>query len=84
MLSSVADRMRSWSLTLGLSAGIDKLVSASTKGSYQSKIEEQTKTESRYSVSRKIGTTHRIFTDVPRLDLHEEYKARSSTGSTSS
>lgn len=75
MLSSVADRMRSWSLTLGLSAGIDKLVSASTKGSYQSKIEEQTKTESRYSVSRKIGTTHRIFTDVPRLDLHEEYKA---------
>jgi hypothetical protein len=70
MLSSVADRMQSWSRTLGLNGGIEGLFSVDLTGSYQDKVETQQKTESRYTLSRRVTINWIGLADIPSLQLH--------------
>jgi hypothetical protein len=72
MLSSVADRMGSWSLTLGLNGGVEGLISAGVKGTYSSKVETQQTTESRYTVSRLVTVNWIALADIPSLRMHED------------
>ena len=73
MISSVAERSSSWSVSLGLSGGIEGLLSTSTEGTYSSEVEHQQKNEQRYSVSRQVGTDYIAYTDIPTLRLHEDF-----------
>ena len=73
MVSSTQERMRSWSVTLGLSAGLDKVMDIGGKGSVSSKVEEQTRTQCRYSVSRKIAKRWAILADPASHRLHDDF-----------
>lgn len=74
VVSSVAERMNSWSTTLGLSAGAEGMFSLGGKFSYHQKIETQQQTESRYVVSRSV-TLHGInIIHTPSLKLHSAFK----------
>ena len=73
MVSSLEDRMRSWSVTLGLSANLGKVVDLSASSSFGNKIEEQNKSESRYTVSRRITKAWAIRADIPSHRLHEDF-----------
>jgi hypothetical protein len=61
--------INSWTLTLGLSAGIEKVISIGAKGSYGEKTKQQFEHESRRTVSRRIKTDYTYFTDVMDLKL---------------
>lgn len=50
-VSKVADQVDSWTLSLGLSAGIEKMLSETVNTAFSSTIEQQTKTESRYTIA---------------------------------
>jgi hypothetical protein len=73
MLSTIDDRLRSWSVSLGLSAGVTGMFDLSMEGSYGSKIEEQTKNQSRYTVSRKVARSWVMFTDIPSMELDDGF-----------
>ena len=73
MLSSTHELVNSWTLTLGLSAGIEKILSASVKGSYHEKITYQQEPETRYSLSRRVKTEYVLFTDIPNLRLDSQF-----------
>jgi MAC/Perforin domain len=73
MVSSAKDQMQSWSVTLGLSAGIEGLMDIGVEGSVHDKLEEQTKTESRYTVSRKVAKKWVIHADIPSHRLHDDF-----------
>jgi len=73
MVSSLKERMQSWSVTLGMSAELDKLMSAGAQGSVHSKVEEQTKAECRYTVSRHVKKDWVIYADLPSHKLHEYF-----------
>jgi MAC/Perforin domain len=83
MISSMADQMRSWSLTLGLSAGVEGVFDVDLEGSYSTETESETKAESRYTVSRKVEWNWKAFSEFPSLQLHEKFlnqiKARAIT-----
>jgi hypothetical protein len=70
-LKTVSDRLRSWSVTLGFSAGIEGVFDASSKLTYGSKIEEQQTQECRYTVSRKVNKDWVELADMPSLRLHD-------------
>ena len=74
MVSSTADRVNSWGLTMGISAGIEKVLTVSEKGSYHQKIENQQEHETRYSVTRRVKRSYILFTEVKNLRLDEDYK----------
>lgn len=73
VVSSVAERLDSWSTTLGLSAGVEGMFSLGGKFSYHQKIETQQQTESRYVISRSV-TLHGINSiHTPSLNLHSAF-----------
>jgi MAC/Perforin domain len=69
MMSTVSDRMNSWSTTLGLSAGVPGLLNASAKTTYSDKIETQKQTESRFTVARKLEESWAVIAHIPSLQL---------------
>lgn len=73
MVSSTTERMRSWSVTLGLSAGLDKVMEIGGKGSVSSKVEEQTRTQCRYTVSRKVAEAWVLLADFSSHRLHDGF-----------
>jgi hypothetical protein len=74
MVSSVRDQMNSWSVTMGFSAGLENLIDLGEKLSLNRKVEEQTKTECRYTVSRKIKQSWVILADMPSHRLHDYFE----------
>jgi hypothetical protein len=76
IISSVDDRMSSWSMTLGFSAGIEKVFSVEAEGGHEEKLEDQVKNECRYVVTREVGTSWALLTDLAAMQLHEQFKAK--------
>jgi hypothetical protein len=74
MLSSTSETVTSWGLTLGLSAGIEKVLSVSAKGSYHEKIQYQQEHETRYSLTRRVRTDYVLFPEITNLRLAKGYK----------
>lgn len=73
MVSGLEERMQSWSVTLGFSAGLDKLLDVGGEGSVHSKIEEQSKSECRYTVSRRVAKKWAILADLASHQLHDQF-----------
>jgi hypothetical protein len=73
MLSSTHELVNSWAMNLGLSAGMEKLFSASVKGSYHDKITSQQETETRYSLTRRVTTQYDVYLDIPNLQLDKQF-----------
>src|SRR5262249_32215893 len=67
--------VNSWELSLGLSAGIEKVMSMSVKGSYHEKIERQREQETRYTVDRSVTTDYALLTEIHNLRLDDRYRA---------
>jgi hypothetical protein len=72
VITTLADRMNSWSVTLGLSAGVKKMLSASAETTFGTKVESQQKQESRYVVSRSVDIVWANLIHVPSLTLKDE------------
>lgn len=74
MLSTTSELVNSWTSTLGLSAGIEKVMAVKAKGTYHEKITQQQEHESRYSLSRRVATDYVVFTDIKNLQLEQDYR----------
>ncbi|MGR8981275.1 MAG: MAC/perforin domain-containing protein [Gammaproteobacteria bacterium] len=73
MVSKISDRLNSWSVTLGLSAGIEKMLSGGLNSTFSDKIEEQRQNESRYTVARIADIYWANIIDIPSLQLKDEF-----------
>lgn len=74
VISSLKDRMEAYSFTLGLNAGVPKMLSAGGSASYTHKVDRQTTTESRYTVSWKVTRDWVAKSDVPSLSVSPAVK----------
>jgi hypothetical protein len=72
-VSRSTDEAQAYSVSFGLSAGIDKLLSVKESFTYSGKTETQNKNQSRYTVSRKVAKVWAAHLDVPSLALHETF-----------
>ncbi|WP_112875343.1 hypothetical protein [Paracoccus endophyticus] len=72
MISSLEDTMHSWSVSLGLSGGVEKMLTAGADGTYSSRVEQQKKTESRYNVSRNLDIRWVASIYTPSMTLHQQ------------
>ena len=73
MVSSARDQMQSWSITLGLSGSLDMLMCKAPDGTASAKIEEQTKDQRRYTVSRKVTQKWVLVADIPSHRLRADF-----------
>jgi hypothetical protein len=74
-ISTVADRARSWSLGVGLSAGVEKMFSVGVGGSLSRKVQEQRESRCRYTFTRRVEETWIAHTDLAQMTLHGEFVA---------
>jgi hypothetical protein len=72
-VSSTTDEANAFAMSLGLSAGIEKVLSVKGSFAYSGKTETQRKNQSRYTVSRKVAKAWAAHLDIPSLALHETY-----------
>jgi hypothetical protein len=72
LISTVADMARSWSLTLGLSGGTEKMMTKAD-ASTSEKVKEQREGQCRYTVARKVGKSFIAHTDLAQMSLHEDF-----------
>jgi hypothetical protein len=73
MISTVAERVDSWSLTVGLSAGVKKAWSLGGEGAYKETLQKQTENESRYVVARKVKKDFAYIIVEEAMELHAQY-----------
>lgn len=75
MISSVADRMDSWSVSFGLCAEIEGILSLGGKFSHHDKVEQQQEHKSRYVVARSVDVGGVDLMHLPSLTLHDTFVA---------
>lgn len=75
MLEQISDRLSSWSVTLGLSAGVEKMLTGSSELAFGAKTEEQRRNESRYTVARVAELQWVNLIVTPSLKIKEEFLA---------
>ena len=73
VLSSVADRLDSWSTTFGMSAGVPGMFSLGGEFSYHDKIETQKEKQCRYVVSRAVSVRGVNIIHVPSVALRSDF-----------
>jgi hypothetical protein len=73
VISSSSDTARSWAVTCGFSAGIEKMLSLSESVSYKEQLQLQQKHEDRYTVSRSVAPSAVLWTDFMAMTLHRRF-----------
>lgn len=71
MPSSLTDRMNSWSVTLGLSGGIEGMMERGVKTNF-AKARGATEKRIRHTAARVVDTYWSSIIDVPSLPLTDE------------
>jgi hypothetical protein len=72
-VSRTTDEAQAYSVSFGLSAGIEGLFSVKGSLAYSGKTETQNKNQSRFTVSRKVAKIWAAHLDIPSLALHDGY-----------
>jgi hypothetical protein len=73
-ISSQVELINSWSMTLGISAGIEKVLSVGATGTYGEKTKQQFERENSRTVTRRVKIDYRYFTDMMDLKLAPQFK----------
>ena len=72
-ISSGVDGARAWATTLGLSGGVEDLISLSVKSSYRREFETQRSSERRYALTRKRNVWLKLVTDLAQMTLSNDF-----------
>ena len=73
MISSVAERVTSWTASMGLSGGMASMLVGKASATFGGKTEHQRTTESRYSITRSVELLCANTIDLPSLTLKDEF-----------
>jgi hypothetical protein len=73
MISSVAERVTSWTASMGLSGGMASMLVGDASATFGGKAEHQRTTESRYTITRSVDILSANTIDLPSLTLKDEF-----------